>query len=197
MLTMELPPRPNFSYTKASHLPPRTKKERLAHGCEHRNNKFTGKACKDKKCAADAFCKKTDPPCGSWRAACPVQLIFIKGQPSLRFCKKKNQPGYVVPVNSPEQAQALAKKACGNWKKIKSYKEPNPLKPGKNKIIQPPWPPTYFERKAPEIVEKARHTHPNSPWMKPGLGEAFNFVSILPALGTAVIVAIGIAVLKK
>lgn len=186
MLTMELPRRLDFAYTTASVVPPRTKKERLAHGCEQRNNKFTGKSCKNRKCVADAFCKATDPPCGSQRAACPVQLVFVKGQPSLRFCKKKNKPGYLVPVNSPEQAQAMAQKACATWKKIKP-------KPGKNKI---PWPSAFFERKAPDMVAKSRRAHPDSAWGKPGLGSAEPPLNPFPALGAAT-VAIALAIFKK
>jgi len=192
MLHINLPPRPAFHYTSPSAIPPRTKKERLARGCELRNNKFTGRVCKDGECVADAFCKITQPPCDQLRAQCPVQLIFVQGQPTLRFCKKKSRPGYLVPVSSPAQAQSLAEKACRAWKTPKNTNR------GKNKTVLPPWPSTFFERNAPDMVTKARQAHPDSAWGKPGLGftEPSSIPPILPALGAAA-VAIALAIFKK
>jgi hypothetical protein len=87
-----------------------------------------------------------------------VQLVFINGQPNLRFCETLKKPGYLVPVNSPEEADALARKACAAW--------PNKLK----KTVE--WPGEFFQKNAPGIVESAREAHPKSPWGTPGLGDA-------------------------
>lgn len=54
-------------------------------------------------------------PCQSARKTCPVQLVFRDGEVKLRFCKGLNQPGYLVPVSSPEEASAISQAACAEW----------------------------------------------------------------------------------
>ena len=54
-------------------------------------------------------------PCSESRKTCPVQLVFRDGDVKLRFCKGLNQPGYLVPVSSPEEAIAISQAACAEW----------------------------------------------------------------------------------
>lgn len=63
------------------------------------------------------------PPCAATdkRKTCPVQLAFDRGQPFLRFCFAKKQPGYRVDVDSPTQAVEVANKACAHWKERGSF----------------------------------------------------------------------------
>jgi len=152
-----------FTYTSPSALPPRTNDERRARGCEEETyktkkgetkTKFNG-LLKDSK-RPDTFCKPTSKPCGD-RSSCPVQLVWLRGQPHLRFCATQGQPGHVVAVENAHDAQALATKACADW--------PNPKKKVK-------WPSKYFEKKAPDVVERSRRGRPDSPWGAPGLGAA-------------------------
>jgi len=149
-----------FTYTSPSAIPPRTAEERRARGCEEETyrtksgpkTKFTGRLKSGKP---DTYCKPTSKPCED-RSSCPVQLVWLEGRPHLRFCVTPDHPGHVVGVESAHDAQALAKKACANW--------PNP----KRKVQ---WPSRYFEKKAPEVVERSRLEQPNSPWGAPGLGQ--------------------------
>lgn len=65
--------------------------------------------------------KGYSPPCGTARKTCPVQLVFDHGQPKLRFCRAKGEPGRLVAVSSAEEAQRVASKACACWRKTKSF----------------------------------------------------------------------------
>jgi hypothetical protein len=49
------------------------------------------------------------------RKTCPVQLIFDRGQPKLRFCLAQGRPGKVIAVSSAEEAQRVAGEACRCW----------------------------------------------------------------------------------
>jgi len=151
-----------FTYTSPSAVPPRTNEERRTRGCEEetyktkkgeKKTKFTGRL---KNGTPDTFCKPTSKPCGD-RSSCPVQLVWLRGQPHLRFCATQGQPGHVVQVENAKDAQALAAEACKDW--------PNPKKKVK-------WPSKYFEKKAPDVVERSRRGRPDSPWGAPGLGRA-------------------------
>lgn len=64
-------------------------------------------------------------PCGQKRRGCPVQLVFRRGQAQLRFCKRagNKQYGYVVNVNSPQEAREAAAKACAVWKRDGSFEK--------------------------------------------------------------------------
>lgn len=67
--------------------------------------------------------KSFSAPCGTARKTCPVQLVFDRGQPKLRFCRTKNEPGHLVAVSSAEEAQRIASEACDCWRKNrKSFK---------------------------------------------------------------------------
>jgi hypothetical protein len=56
-------------------------------------------------------------PCSTKRKGCPVQLVFRKGQPFLRFCKKagSGEPGHFVSVPDASEARRLTAEACAAW----------------------------------------------------------------------------------
>jgi len=56
-------------------------------------------------------------PCSTKRKGCPVQLVFRKGSPFLRFCKKagNNEPGHFVSVPDVSEARKLTAEACAEW----------------------------------------------------------------------------------
>jgi hypothetical protein len=63
------------------------------------------------------------PPCSTARKTCPVQLVFDRGQPKLRFCSKQGEPGRLVSVASAEEARRVSIEACACWRKNrKSFK---------------------------------------------------------------------------
>lgn len=134
---------PGFNFTSPSFLQKRTAPEKRAHGCAERRTKKGGLAFTGKRTdgMVDSFCKGNEKPCSEARKACPVQLVWVEGKPHLRFCKLVGQPGYMVPVDSPEQGYALSKKACGKWGS---------------------WPENFFQDHAPEVVEKAQKSYPKS-----------------------------------
>lgn len=143
---------PDFDFTSPSSLLPRTAKAKRDHGCDTKLNKaskvvFTGK----RDGIVDSYCKGNEKPCSEARKACPVQLVWVHGKPHLRFCKLVGQPGYLVPVDSAEQGYAMSKKACEKWGV---------------------WPDRFFDDNAPEVVERATKSLPNSKWGSPGLGES-------------------------
>lgn len=81
-----------------------------------------GKRCRTSKGetvepVVDDLCGKTNAPCATSRTACPVQLVYKRGRPHLRFCTTagNKRPGWLVPVDSPASAQALALEACTAW----------------------------------------------------------------------------------
>ena len=140
---------------------------------------------------------KGGPPCGEEKARCPVQLIWIKGVPNLRFCIEPKKPGYIVPVKDPDKAQRLSTRACRQWKDELGTK-PHPTKEGKT---VPDWPKRFFDRNYPKIKKMAVEAHPmltgqETPW-GPGLGEQER--SPLPflfgALGAGLVA--GLAFLRK
>lgn len=111
-------------------------------------------------------------PCAEEKARCPVQLIWLKGVPNLRFCITPKEPGYIVPVKDPDKAHNLAARACKEWKNELGEK-PHPKKKGK---MVPDWPKRFFDRNYPKIKELAVEAHPmltgqETPW-GPGLGQA-------------------------
>lgn len=150
----------DFTHTTTSHHPKHSKEERIKRKCIYNEKKkdFTGQRCvteKEGECLEqiyDTYCKPKDDPCVTTRKGCPVQFIFVEGKPTLRFCTEPKKPGHIVPVDSPEEAQRLAEEACKDWKRGKK------------------WSPTFFKRKAPQVVKAAKKSHPKSPW-GPGLGQ--------------------------
>lgn len=53
---------------------------------------------------------------------CGVQLAFDKGQPFIRLCSKGNAKGHRIRVDSPKEANELAKEACRDFAKHKNYR---------------------------------------------------------------------------
>lgn len=155
--------RDDFNYTTPSAQPPRSAKEKRAYGCEEIGKKFTGRT---KGGTPDTVCKNyRSTPCGSEsspRASCPVQLVWVRGKPNLRFCVEPAKPGYLVPVEDPIQAQAYATKACASW----------PHKPK----VRPEWPKDFFKKKARFVVEDAEEAYPKTPYGEPGLGETPSWI---------------------
>lgn len=67
--------------------------------------------------------KKCPEPCQavSKRKTCPVQLVFDRGQPFLRFCRAAKEAGYRVNVESSREAVSVAERACAHWKRVGSF----------------------------------------------------------------------------
>lgn len=56
--------------------------------------------------------KPCDDKYGRLERGCKAQLAFRDGQPLLRFCKERGQPGVLVPVNQAEEAVAIGQQGC-------------------------------------------------------------------------------------
>ncbi len=65
--------------------------------------------------------KPCNKPCNTLSKRCPVQLVFAEGQPTLRFCRSKGEPGYVQPISSAAEAVKISGEACRHWAKHKSF----------------------------------------------------------------------------
>jgi hypothetical protein len=181
--------RKSFRYTSPNTLPKRSAAEKAEHGCIRKflpvkvkkgpprsEWKFTGdycsewenpdekdkrkRVCKKGKSLPDPYCKGVSKPCDA-RASCPVQLIFLRGVPYLRFCQVRGERGYAIPISSPEEGQARAEEACRNWKRLKTWKAIDP-KSGKEKKYYEDPPPRFFERNDPKLIEEARKALPAS-----------------------------------
>jgi len=130
--------------------------------------KFTGGRCPPGKstCSADEqvfdeLCRaKSTKPCESDRSTCPVQLVWVKGKPNLRFCMKKDEPGYLVPVNSVREALKLSDTACERW----PYKLGAQLKTEGSE--EEGWDASFFNKHAPNVISAARSAYPE----REGLG---------------------------
>lgn len=59
-------------------------------------------------------------PCSTERAGCPVQLVWKKGDPHLRFCSQKNRPGHLLPVKDVRDAVKVSGDMCRCWEKTGS-----------------------------------------------------------------------------
>lgn len=121
-----------------------------------------GTECKDKTFDSYCFGSNSDP-CGSPRATCPVQLIWIDGKPNLRFCKVQGEPGYTVPVSNVREAMEISNEACKDW----PYKL-GVVERADGSESDAGWDPEFFDRNAPQILEKARKSYPK----REGLGQA-------------------------
>lgn len=65
--------------------------------------------------------KPCNKPCNTLSKRCPVQLVFAEGQPTLRFCRTKGQPGFVKPISSAAEAVKISSAACHHWAQHKSF----------------------------------------------------------------------------
>jgi hypothetical protein len=105
---------------------PKSKVARTVYDCK--GKKGAGrKGCKVRRPAADrlgsfpGFDYTTPGGCSKTRQSCPVQLIFKKGVPMLRFCMKSGK-NRVVPFKTAAEARKLARTACQCW--TRSSKNP-------------------------------------------------------------------------
>lgn len=118
--------------------------------------------CKDK--SYDAFCAGHNvEPCNSPRSTCPVQLVWVEGKPNLRFCKVQGEPGHMVAVSDVREAMAVSEEACRDW----PYKL-GVVERADGSETKGGWDPEFFERNAPEVVQRARKSYPQ----RSGLGQA-------------------------
>jgi len=125
-----------FDYSTPSVFEHRTKTERKKLGCTFKKVKYVGKdgKTKTKEIVADRreMCQEAAKPCSGDRVtkgtSCPVQLFYKRGQATLRFCNERNKPGKVIAVNSPQEAQKIASKACAYWAKKGTFKGYKPFK---------------------------------------------------------------------
>lgn len=133
---------------------------------------FTGGRCppgKGHTCSRDSEvyderCKGQSKPCGSSRSTCPVQLVWVKGKPNLRFCMKKSQPGYLVPVKDVREAMKISDEACRQWPYQLGVQEKA------EGSEEEGWDPEFFSKNAPQIPRRAREAYPGSG----GLGRVRN-----------------------
>ncbi len=128
-----------FTYTTPSVREKRSKKELLALGCRFVR---VEKRSVDKKAKPDKqgrrpvkttmreelapgspdYCyARTSAPCATSRKSCPVQLVFDKGKPALRFCFAKNEKGFAHRFESVDEAARFAEDACKCWSKTGSF----------------------------------------------------------------------------
>lgn len=117
---------PNAINPKST-VKPRTRTARKKAGCDIKKISFTARKgahkgeTMSKEVVFDtrAECQDPSKPCAGERAEkganCPVQLFFRRGQPFLRFCTKKNTPGFIQPVKDAREAQRKAAEACRCW----------------------------------------------------------------------------------
>lgn len=120
---------PGYSYTSSSVYEQWDKAKKKAEGCRTavttavvKKGKHAGKVVK-KTINIDPRpqCQVFSPPCKQSRATCPVQLIWVNGQPNLRFCGQTNRRAPSVPVSSPAQANDLARSLCSCWNNGKDF----------------------------------------------------------------------------
>jgi hypothetical protein len=57
------------------------------------------------------------------KGKCTVQLNFIKGEPVLRLCSARGQPGRVIPLTDATAARKIAKAACKSFDANKMFPE--------------------------------------------------------------------------
>ncbi|MFQ5339911.1 MAG: hypothetical protein ACE5F6_00035 [Anaerolineae bacterium] len=114
-----------------------------------------GNVCSEDLQVYDERCKAKRQPCESDRSACPVQLVWVKGKPNLRFCIRQKEPGYLVPVKDVQQAMKISNEACKKWPYQLGMREQ--AEGGEEEG----WDPQFFYMNAP-ILTKARKAYPKS-----------------------------------
>ena len=191
--------RPGFSYTSPSAVPKRGAKEKRNYGCKPGQEPGVDCGCEEKIIVSkktgnkrkdftgrllplrnkESFCKSS-PPCSSDRITCPVQAIWIKGKPHLRFCVEKNRPGWIIPATSVKTAQHEAAKYCKDWPFQEEFE----------------WPENFFKENAPDLVEKAKKRFPESSF-GPGLGQVPGSSSAAPLAIFTALGALVVALFRK
>jgi hypothetical protein len=124
---------------------------------------FTGGRCPGKSNVCpenvqvyDERCKAKGKPCESDRATCPVQLVWVKGKPNLRFCLKQKEPGYLVPVKNVREAMQISDEACRKWPYQLGVQEQA------EGSEEEGWDSKFFDKNAPNIPTLARQAYPGS-----------------------------------
>lgn len=125
--------------------------------------KFNGKRCRSgpreacKDAVYDAFCAGTNSdPCGSPRATCPVQLVWVNGKPNLRFCREQGKPGYLVPAPDVKEAMRISDAACEKW----PYKL-GVVERADGTESDAGWDPEFFDKHAPEVLDVSKAAYPD------------------------------------
>lgn len=69
---------------------------------------------------------QTNRPClgVNKRKTCPVQLVFDRGRPFLRFCTENKKPGYRIDISTPSEAAQRAAAACETWRRTGRFQFP-------------------------------------------------------------------------
>lgn len=107
-----------FRYTSPSVRLKRSMAERRAAGCRFTKGKLDPRDAAREECQA-----QSSPPCATSRKSCPVQLVFDKGTPALRFCFEKGQKGHAHRFTDVEAAARFAEEACKCWSKTGSFEK--------------------------------------------------------------------------
>jgi len=131
---------------------------------EHKpDKKFNGRRCRSgpreacKDTVYDSFCAGTNSdPCGSPRATCPVQLVWVDGKPNLRFCREQGKPGYLVPVTDVREAMRVSDAACAKWPYKLGVVDRADGTEGEGG-----WDPDFFDTNAPEVLTAAKAAYPD------------------------------------
>jgi len=59
--------------------------------------------------------------CHNLTRDCPMQMVFVEGQPHFRLCEKEKQPGPLVPIEDPSQLRRQAVDLCKCWDKEEKF----------------------------------------------------------------------------
>lgn len=137
-----------------------------------------GNVCSENVQVYDERCKAKGKPCESDRSTCPVQLVWVKGKPNLRFCLKQKEPGYLVPVRDVKHAMEISDKACKRWPYQLGVQEQA------EGSEEESWDSQFFDKNAPDIPRAAKKAYPRSG----GLGRLPQ-----PRKGNPIWLAIGLA----
>lgn len=119
-----------FEYQSPSTLPKLTMKQKIERGCRFTTQQVTSKKTGRRyskrvlEPGQPDYCKPYSAPCGTGRKGCPVQLVFEKGKPALRFCFKAKSKGFAKRFSSVDEAAAFSAKACACWTKHGSFDAP-------------------------------------------------------------------------
>lgn len=73
----------------------------------------------------ERFSTKTEPcQIASGKSlGCKIQLVFRKGSPHLRVCRKVKSPGPLIPVDNAREAARVSNSLCACFKKVNASTE--------------------------------------------------------------------------